>query len=73
MNEILHICNTVDGPRRVVYFTRVFHSAWWNKPDREKQILYVITYTWNLKNKTEPDSQIQKMNGYLWEQGKVEK
>ena len=25
------------------------HSAKWNKPDRERQILYDITYMWNLK------------------------
>ena len=28
------------------------HYAEWNKSDREKQILYVITYMWNLKNTT---------------------
>ena len=26
--------------------------AKWNKSDREKQILYVSSYRWNLKNKT---------------------
>ena len=40
------------------------HYAKWNKSDRERQILYDITYMWNLKNKTseynkkEADSQI---------------
>ena len=47
------------------------HYAKWNKSDREKQILYDITYMWNLKNKkkktgeykkTEADSQIWKTN-----------
>ena len=27
------------------------YHAKWNKSDRERQILYVITYMWNLKNK----------------------
>ena len=26
------------------------HYAKWNKPDRERQILYNMTYMWNLKN-----------------------
>ena len=41
----------------------------WNKSDSERQILYDITYSWNLKNKTnheynkkETDSQIQRTN-----------
>ena len=38
------ICN-MDGP--------CGHYAKWNKWDRQKQILYDITYMWNLK-KTEP-------------------
>ena len=29
------------------------HSARWNKPDREKQILPNITYMWNLKRNVE--------------------
>ena len=39
----------------------------WSKSDRERQILYDITYMWNLKNNTnesiykiETDSQTQK-------------
>ena len=28
------------------------HYAKWNKSDRERQILYDITYMWNLKNTT---------------------
>ena len=50
------ICSNMGGPRE--YDTK------WNKSDRERQILYDITYTWNLKNnttesiyKTETDSQ----------------
>ena len=49
----------MDGPRD-------YHTNW-SKSDRERQILYDITHTWNLKNKndtnelpckTETDSQI---------------
>ena len=28
------------------------HYAKWNKSDRERQILYDVTYMWNLKNNT---------------------
>ena len=38
------ICNNMDG--HIVYY------AQWSKSDGERQILYVITYMWNLKNKT---------------------
>ena len=38
------ICRDMDGPRDC-------HTEW-NKSDRERQILYDITYTWNLKNNT---------------------
>ena len=57
------ICSNMDGPRD--YQTK------WSKSDRERQILYDITYMWNLilKNdaneliyKTETDSQISKTN-----------
>ena len=41
------------------------YYAMWSKLDRERQILYVFIYTWNLKyktktkyNKTERDSKI---------------
>ena len=34
----------MDGPRG--------YYAKWNKADRERQIPYDFTYTWNLKNKT---------------------
>ena len=47
---------SLDGPRD-------YHTKW-SKSDRERQILYDITYMWNLKNntnklvyKTETDSQ----------------
>ena len=50
------ICSEVDVPR-------VCHTEW-SKSEREKQILYDITYMWNLKYgtnepiyKTETDSQ----------------
>ena len=39
----LAICNNMDG-------LGGFHGKW-TKSDRESQILYVITYMWNLKNK----------------------
>ena len=38
------ICNNMNGLG--VYYTN------WNKSDRDRQILYVITYVWNLKNET---------------------
>ena len=28
------------------------HYAKWNKPEKERQILYDITYMWNVKNTT---------------------
>ena len=50
------ICGNMNGPRDD-------HTKW-SKSGRERQILYAITYTWNLKNntneslyKTEIDSQ----------------
>ena len=49
------IWSKVDGFRE--------HYAWWNKSNRERQILCDITNLWNLKNHTneckiETDSQI---------------
>ena len=39
------ICSNMDGPRN-------YHTEW-SKSDRERQISYDITYTWNLiKNDT---------------------
>ena len=38
------ICNNVNGPRE--------NYALLHKSDRERQILYVITNMWNIKNKT---------------------
>ena len=35
------ICSNMVGPRD-------YHTEW-SKPDRERQILYDITYVWNLK------------------------
>ena len=40
----LAICNNMDGLGR--------QYAKWNESDRERQILYGITYLWNIKNKT---------------------
>ena len=33
------------------------YYAKWNKSDRERQILYDITYMWNLKNTTKKEKQ----------------
>ena len=38
------ICNTTDGPEE--------YYAKWNKSDRERHLLYDITYMWNLKSTT---------------------
>ena len=38
------ICNNMDGPRD-------YHTKW-NKPDRERELSYDITYMWNLKYNT---------------------
>ena len=50
------ICSNMDGARE-------YHTKW-SKSDRERQVLYDITYMWNLKNnsnestyRTETDSQ----------------
>ena len=40
----LAICDNMDGPRDC-------HTEW-NKSNRGKQIVYIFTYMWNLKNKT---------------------
>ena len=39
----LTICDIVEGPK--AYFTQ------WNKSVKERQLPYVLTYMWNLKNK----------------------
>ena len=38
------ICSNMDGLEG--------HYAKWNRSDRERQILYDITYMWNVKNST---------------------
>ena len=48
------ICDNMDGPRG--------HYAKWDKSDRERQILYGITYMWKLKN---PYSQKQRVDWWL--------
>ena len=52
------ICSNMDGPKD-------YHIKW-IKSDRERQILYDISYMWNLKNdtnelinKTETDSDLE--------------
>ena len=47
----LTTCNSMNGHRRVL--------SKWNKPDKERQILYVFTYMWNLKNKTNKCNKIE--------------
>ena len=60
----------MNGPRE--------NYALWNKSDRERQIFYAITYTWNLKNKTnvynktEIDSQREQTSCYQWGEGRRE-
>ena len=39
----LTFCDNMDGPRE--------YYAQWNKPVRERQILYDLTYMWNVMNK----------------------
>ena len=41
--EILTFCDSMDGPGE--YYVK------WNEPDRERQMPYDFTYTWNLMNK----------------------
>ena len=36
------------------------HYAYWNKSDRERQILYGITYMWNLKKYNELENVTKK-------------
>ena len=36
-------CDNMEGPGE--------HYAKWNEPDRETQILYDLTYMWNLKKR----------------------
>ena len=38
------LCNSMDGTGE--------HYAKWNKPGGERQILYDLTFKWNLINKT---------------------
>ena len=47
-NEILSICDNMDGPWG--------HYAKWNKSDREKQIPYDFIYMWNLTSKQKTSS-----------------
>ena len=57
----LNIYNNIDGPIR--YYT------WWNKSHRERQILYIFTYMWNLKNEINKWSNTtkQKQTHRYWE------
>ena len=44
------IYNNVDGPWS--------HYTKWNKSDRERQILYDLTYMWDLRNKNKKQSKL---------------
>ena len=64
------ICSNMDGPRD-------YHTKW-SKSDRERQILYVISYMKNLKNwskrfyitkQKQSHRQREQRSGYQW--GKV--
>ena len=57
------------------------YYAKWNKPDRERQILYDITYMWNLKKynklvnitkKKQTHRYREQTSGYQWEEGRGE-
>ena len=50
----LAICDNMDGPR--------WHYAKLNKSGRERQMLYDLTYMWNLRNKT--NEQIKQKQSY---------
>ena len=41
-------CNSMDGPGD--------YYANWNKPARERQIVYDLIYMWNLMNKIETEA-----------------
>ena len=45
--EILTFCDSIGGPAD--------YSAKWNKPVRERWILYDLTYMWNPMNKIKTD------------------
>ena len=70
------ICDNMGGPGG--------HYAKWNKSDRERQLLYGLTYMWNLKqNKTKQTTQLTDTEnrlgivgiagGWGWEGEKVVK
>ena len=61
------ICNNVDGPRG-------FYAPW-NKLEREREILYILTSIWNLKNKVmnvtkqkQTRRYKKQTSGYQWEE-----
>ena len=68
----LAICNSTDGPGG--------YYAYWSKSDRERQILYGVTYIWNLKNNQIVNIAKQKQthgyreqaSGYQWGEGREE-
>ena len=58
------IGDNMDGPWR--------HYAKWNKSDRERQILYDLTYMWNLKQKsrfTEKEIRFVTTRSWAWGEG----
>ena len=42
----------------------------WNKQDRERQILHVVTYMWNLKKKKKNSNSYKMVVASSWEVGK---
>ena len=51
----LAVCNNVDGPWG--------QCARWNKSDKERQILYDLTYMWNLKHNSKDLNQDGEVEG----------
>ena len=47
-DEILPICNNMDGPRE--------YYAKWNMSHRDRQIPYDLTYMWKLKKQMDKQS-----------------
>ena len=46
------LCNSMDGTEE--------HYAKWNKPGSERQMLYDLTFKWNLTNKTNKKENITR-------------
>ena len=42
-----------------------YHTKW-SKSDREREILYDITYMWNLKNKQTSENNKKETGSQIW-------